>query len=116
MAATTNPIDTARLPRPDMTMTDRVREKLLQLRIEADHSIVRAEVAETKNKRLEKTVLEKEQEIKNLIQEMDVRAEECERQLHAADQERDQWKQKYEAMEAKYRIAKAQINAPISHL
>ncbi|KAJ7463911.1 hypothetical protein B0H11DRAFT_83488 [Mycena galericulata] len=111
-----NPIDTAPLLTPDTRMTDRVRENLLQLRIEADHSIVRAEVAETKNKKLEQTVLEKEQEIKSLIREMDVRAEEYKRQLHAAEQERDQWKQKYEAMEAKYRIVKAQINAPVSHL
>ncbi|KAJ7850955.1 hypothetical protein B0H13DRAFT_2674361 [Mycena leptocephala] len=48
------------------TMTDRVREKLVQLRAEVDAAIERAETAEKKNKDLEQTVLERDHEVKSL--------------------------------------------------
>ncbi|KAJ7870537.1 hypothetical protein B0H13DRAFT_2349132 [Mycena leptocephala] len=47
-------------------MTDRVREKLVQLRAEVDAAIERAETAEKKNKDLEQTVLERDHEVKSL--------------------------------------------------
>ncbi|KAJ7870529.1 hypothetical protein B0H13DRAFT_2280136 [Mycena leptocephala] len=121
-------------------MTDRVREKLVQLRAEVDAAIERAETAEKKNKDLEQTVLERDHEVKSLgvrlehaedalekseaalkettakLREMDVRADECERQLKVAEKERDQWEGKYEATEAKYRTAKAELDELVSQM
>jgi exonuclease VII small subunit len=67
---------------------------------------------------------------------MDVRADECERQLKVAEKERDQWEGKYEvrspfsipdlnltqsripiqATEAKYRTAKAELDELVSQM
>jgi len=45
---------------------DKIKEKLAQLRHEADAAIERAETAEAKNKKYEQEVLEKDQEIASL--------------------------------------------------
>ncbi|KAJ7729995.1 tropomyosin [Mycena maculata] len=47
-------------------MTDRIREKMNQLRIEADTAVTRAEAAEEKNKKYEQQLLEKDHEITSL--------------------------------------------------
>ncbi|KAJ6530740.1 hypothetical protein B0H19DRAFT_1082456 [Mycena capillaripes] len=100
--------------------TDRVREKLVQLQNEVDAGIARAETAEAHGKTLEQTVLERDHEMKSLtvrlehaedapekseanfeeasakMRDLDVKPEEAQRNLHVAEKERDQWKQKYE--------------------
>ncbi|KAK0489105.1 tropomyosin [Armillaria novae-zelandiae] len=47
-------------------MTDKIREKMNNLRIEADNAVTRAEEAEAKNKKYEQALLEKDQEITSL--------------------------------------------------
>ncbi|KAJ6614157.1 tropomyosin [Mycena sp. CBHHK59/15] len=47
-------------------MTDRIREKMNQLRIEADVAVARAEDAEAKNKKYEQMLLDKDHEITSL--------------------------------------------------
>jgi tropomyosin len=47
-------------------------QKLNNLRLEADHAIERAEVAEAKNKKLEQHLLEREQEITSLQHKLGV--------------------------------------------
>ncbi|KAJ7148446.1 tropomyosin [Mycena crocata] len=47
-------------------MTDRIREKMNQLRLEADAAVARADEAEKKNKAYEQTLLEKDHEITSL--------------------------------------------------
>jgi len=47
-------------------MTERIREKLNQLRVDADNAVTRAEEAEAKNKKYEQIILEKDQEITSL--------------------------------------------------
>ncbi|PFH51943.1 hypothetical protein AMATHDRAFT_74632 [Amanita thiersii Skay4041] len=45
---------------------ERIKEKMNQLRVEADNAVTRAEEAEAKNKKYEQHLLEKEQEITSL--------------------------------------------------
>ncbi|KAJ7694638.1 tropomyosin [Mycena rosella] len=47
-------------------MADRIRDKMNQLRTEADNAVTRAEDAEGKNKKLEQLLLEKDHEITSL--------------------------------------------------
>ncbi|KAJ7742788.1 tropomyosin [Mycena metata] len=47
-------------------MTDRIRDKMSQLRAEADAATLRAEEADGKNKKLEQQLLEKDHEITSL--------------------------------------------------
>ncbi|KAJ7509666.1 tropomyosin [Mycena galericulata] len=47
-------------------MTDRIREKMTQLRVEVDAANARADEAEVKNKKYEQTLLEKDHEITSL--------------------------------------------------
>jgi len=54
------------------TMTEKIKEKLNNLRLEADHAIERAEASEAKNKKLEQLLLEKEQEITSLQHKLSV--------------------------------------------
>ncbi|KAJ7306674.1 hypothetical protein DFH08DRAFT_824626 [Mycena albidolilacea] len=81
-----------------------------------DMRIARAETAEAHGKTLEQTVLERGHEVKSLtvrpehaedalekseaasvkLRDLDVKPEEAERNLHVAEKERNQWKQKYE--------------------
>ncbi|KAJ6522345.1 actin filament-coating protein tropomyosin [Mycena vulgaris] len=115
-------------------MTERVRERLIQLRNDVDAAIERAETAEAKVKTLEQALLERDHEVKSLevrlaqsddarekgegglaeatakLRELDVKAEQCERQMHVAEQERDRWEAKCEAVEAKYKSAKAELD------
>ncbi|KAK7024887.1 tropomyosin [Favolaschia claudopus] len=51
--------------------TDRIREKMTQLRAESDAALARADEAEAKNKKLEQLLLEKEHEIKSLSVKLD---------------------------------------------
>nr|GAT60564.1 predicted protein [Mycena chlorophos] len=114
-------------------MTDRVREKLVQLRNDVDNAIARAEDAEGKNKHLTQELLEKENEIKSLtvrlehaeatleendkelkektakVRDLDVRTEQAERAVAAAEAERDKWEAKYEESEKKYRDVKNEL-------
>ncbi|KAJ7724399.1 hypothetical protein B0H16DRAFT_1895526 [Mycena metata] len=118
-------------------MTDRVRERLVQLRSEVDAATLRAETAEDKVKHLEQTLLEKDNDIKSLshklntseealdkaeaglreanekLRSLDVKAEQAERQQLAAEKERDQWEAKCEArfaIDAKYKAAKIELD------
>ncbi|KAH9023236.1 actin filament-coating protein tropomyosin [Lactarius pseudohatsudake] len=112
---------------------ERIKEKLSNLRVEADTAIRRAEEAEAKNKKLEQALLERDQEIKSkdhrlddLEKELehishvykeasaklhsgDIDAEHNERKLQRAEQERDTWEKKYEEAEKKYRKAQADL-------
>ncbi|KAJ7057469.1 hypothetical protein C8F01DRAFT_769109 [Mycena amicta] len=114
-------------------MTDRVREKLLQLRNEVDNAIARAEEAEAKNKALTQDVLDRDNEIKSLtvklvdaeqrleiaetdlkektdkVRNLDVRTEQAERAVQAAEAERDKWEAKYEESEKKFRTVKSDL-------
>jgi len=54
------------------TMTDRIREKLNSLRVEADNAVLRAEEAEGKVKKLEQLLLEKDQDITSLNHRLDI--------------------------------------------
>jgi len=47
-------------------MAERIKEKMSQLRMEADNAVTRAEEAEAKNKKYEQALLEKDQEITSL--------------------------------------------------
>ncbi|KAJ7167046.1 hypothetical protein C8R46DRAFT_1095879 [Mycena filopes] len=115
-------------------MTDRVRERLVQLRGEVDTATLRAETAEEKVKHLEQTLLEKDNDTKSLqhkldvseealdraenglreanekLRSLDVKAEQAERQQMVAEKERDQWEAKCEAIEAKYKAAKIELD------
>ncbi|KAF8920839.1 tropomyosin [Mucidula mucida] len=53
-------------------MTDKIREKLNNLRVEADNAVTRAEEAEAKNKKYEQLILEKDQEITSLHHKLGV--------------------------------------------
>ncbi|KAH9066590.1 actin filament-coating protein tropomyosin [Lactarius vividus] len=99
---------------------ERIKEKLSNLRVEADTAIRRAEEAEAKNKKLEQALLERDQEIKSKDHRLDdlekqlehlsrvykeasaklhsgdIDAEHNERKLQRAEQERDAWEKKYE--------------------
>ncbi|KAJ6463692.1 tropomyosin [Mycena polygramma] len=52
-------------------MTDRIREKMNQLRTEADAAIVRADEAEAKNKKFEQMLLEKDHEVTSLTHKLE---------------------------------------------
>ncbi|KAF9059714.1 tropomyosin [Rhodocollybia butyracea] len=69
-------------------MTEKIKEKLNNLRLEADHAIERAEAAEAKNKKLEQLLLEKEQEITSLQHKLNV----VEADMEKADGELDKMK------------------------
>ncbi|KAH9072220.1 actin filament-coating protein tropomyosin [Lactarius deliciosus] len=112
---------------------ERIKEKLSNLRVEADTAIRRAEEAEAKNKKLEQALLERDQEIKSKDHRLDdprkgtrtyfarmmmihadytpetSTAEHNERKLQRAEQERDIWEKKYEEAEKKYRKAQADL-------
>jgi len=60
-------------------MTDRIKEKMNQLRNEADNAVTRAEEAEAKNKKYEQGLLEKEQEITSLTHRLGVLDKELEK-------------------------------------
>ncbi|KAL4259220.1 hypothetical protein AB1N83_009651 [Pleurotus pulmonarius] len=47
-------------------MSDKIREMLSALRVEADHAITRAELAEEKNKKYEQLILKQDQRITDL--------------------------------------------------
>ncbi|KIY66862.1 hypothetical protein CYLTODRAFT_423062 [Cylindrobasidium torrendii FP15055 ss-10] len=53
-------------------MTDKIREKLQNLRAEADNAIQRADEAEAQNKKYEQLLLEKDQEITSLQHKLGV--------------------------------------------
>jgi len=113
---------------------DKIKQKLADLRVEADHAIERAENAEAKNKKYEQAILEKDQEIGLLnrktqlleddldkseknsretvekLRQVDVKAEQFERQVHRLEQERDQWEKKFEEAEAKFKASKAELD------
>ncbi|KAJ6582098.1 tropomyosin [Mycena capillaripes] len=73
-------------------MTDRIREKMNQLRIEADNAIARAEEAEAKNKKLEQELLEKGHEITSLqvkLENLDGQLEKAEHTLADSKADRE---------------------------
>ncbi|KAE9399925.1 actin filament-coating protein tropomyosin [Gymnopus androsaceus JB14] len=62
-------------------MTEKIKEKLNNLRLEADAAIERAEASEAKNKKLEQALLEKEQEITSLTHRLAVADEQLEKNV-----------------------------------
>jgi len=58
---------------------DRIKDRLAQLRAEADNAVERAEVAEAENKKLQQVILEKDQEIKSLTHKLSVTEGELEK-------------------------------------
>ncbi|CAK5276877.1 unnamed protein product, partial [Mycena citricolor] len=114
-------------------MTDRIRERLTNLRNDLDTQIARTEAAEAESKALKQTLLEKENEIKSLshnlaiaeekmekmegdlkeasekVRHLDVQAEQAERAVQAAETKRDEWEAKYESSEEKHRKVKADL-------
>ncbi|KAJ7167057.1 actin filament-coating protein tropomyosin [Mycena filopes] len=117
----------------DAVGVERVREKLAQLRTEADTAAARAEAAEVEVERLERLLLEKENAVKSLearlgtseaelektesglrearesVRALDLKAEQAERQAAVAQKERDGWEARCEAAEARYRVVEAEI-------
>ncbi|KAI6370181.1 hypothetical protein MCOR31_004747 [Pyricularia oryzae] len=102
---------------------DRIKEKMNQLRLEADESNAKVEELQSKVKLLEQENLSKEQEItslqhkngvlegelekleenvKNLKKMADENAGHFERKVQALEAERDSWETKYEEMAKKY--------------
>jgi len=69
-------------------MTDRIREKMASLRVEADKAVLRAEEAEAKNKTLEQSLLEKDHEQLSLAHKLDLATE----QLEKAEVELEKYK------------------------
>jgi len=51
---------------------EQIKAKMTQLRVEADNAVARAEEAETKNKKYEQIILEKDQEITSLQHKLSV--------------------------------------------
>ncbi|KZV94604.1 hypothetical protein EXIGLDRAFT_505890 [Exidia glandulosa HHB12029] len=51
---------------------DKIRERLAQLRQEADNAVARAEAAEAKNKKYEQDILQKDQEILSLQHKLSI--------------------------------------------
>ncbi|KAG5639077.1 hypothetical protein H0H81_007021 [Sphagnurus paluster] len=98
-------------------MTDRIREKLTQLRTEADNAITRAEEAEAKNKKLEQLLLEKDQEITSLqhrLGNLDAELEKAELIIadsKAAREEGENSKQTNEGLLRKVQLLEEELDA-----
>jgi tropomyosin len=50
------------------------------------------------------------------LRQVDVKAEHFERQVQRVEQERDQWEKKYEEMQEKYRVSKAELDELVSNM
>ncbi|KAJ7106597.1 tropomyosin [Mycena epipterygia] len=103
-------------------MTDRVREKLSQLRTEADTAITRAETAEAKIKALEQALLDKDHEIKSLqvrLAQADGALEKAEDAVHdskAAQQEAEAGRATIEGLTRKITLLEDELDGGAEQL
>ncbi|KAG6850791.1 hypothetical protein H0H93_008829 [Arthromyces matolae] len=101
---------------------DKIKEKMNQLRTEADHAIARAEEAETKNKKYEQLLLEKDQEISSLqhrLGVLDSDLEKAEQNLathKTASAEGEQSKQTSELLQRKVQLLEEELDTAEKNL
>ncbi|CDO73255.1 hypothetical protein BN946_scf185008.g17 [Trametes cinnabarina] len=117
---------------------EKVKERLQLLRADADAANKRAEAAEAKNKHYEQEIdllkteneglqkkvqlLEDEldkaisdlKDTREKLRQLDVRAENSERQIARLEEERDRWEKKYEEMQEKYRESKRELDEVVA--
>ncbi|RDB23365.1 Tropomyosin-2 [Hypsizygus marmoreus] len=100
-----------------LTMTERIREKMNQLRVEADNAVTRAEEAEAKNKNYEQLLLEKDQEITSLQHRLGVLDAELEKaeatitESKAAREEGEHSKMTNEGLTRKIQLLEEELDA-----
>ncbi|KAF5373301.1 hypothetical protein D9615_007482 [Tricholomella constricta] len=98
-------------------MTDKIREKMNQLRREADNAVTRAEEAEKKNKVLEQLLLERDQDITSLSHKLALAEEELEKaeanvaESKAFKVEGEQSKENNEALLRKVQLLEEELDA-----
>ncbi|EIW79156.1 actin filament-coating protein tropomyosin [Coniophora puteana RWD-64-598 SS2] len=96
---------------------DKIKDKLNSLRAEADNAVARAEEAETKTKKYEQQLLERDQEITSLTHRNAVLEEELEKaegkvnELKAANQEGEGARTTNEGLNRKIQLLEEELDA-----
>ncbi|KAH7105251.1 hypothetical protein BKA62DRAFT_692212 [Auriculariales sp. MPI-PUGE-AT-0066] len=119
---------------------DQLKKRFETLRNDLDEAVKRADAAEAKNKKLEQTLLEKEQALEiatrtvsrleeetekfsktaktagDTQRNMDVRVEEADRTIKRLEQERDKFETKYEESKAALAASKKELEELVRSL